>query len=339
MNAAPGARHKTTFLVLAAVVIVLGVLSALDVSKQTYTGLLTDGDNGVISVEAGSPAATAGLQVGDRLKSVNGVAVTDTKGSIAMHRPAVGDVWPYVVSRGGQDVSLQVGNAALPSSRMLTARAATVLGLLFVAFTLWAYLTVPNAATTVLALFGLSFGLAFLGIPYFESPSVRNAIGALVTVVVLLGIAAILHFLLAFPTRRPMIDRPNGLRLIYWPAVALSVILLGFTIVQPDATSKINVMFRTLFNLFIAGYFLAALVTLFRRYGAATPEDRARYGLGLMLVGAVVGLGPLLVSGVIGLVAPRIVLPGSQYYFLTLALIPLTFALAASKGTGELVAA
>jgi hypothetical protein len=331
MSDSQPARYRNLFLCLAVLLLVLGVLAARDVKNQTYTGIQTDGNNKVTMVETGSPAAAAGLQVGDVLTKVNGIAETDTKGLINLHRADVGAQWPYVVQRGGQAVDLEITQGPMPPTYVYVARTATLLGLCYLAFTLWAYLAAPGLATTVLALFGLSFGLAFLGTPYIESPAIRNAVGTITTAIVLLGIAALVHFLLAFPTRRPFLERKSATILLYGPAIVLSLILIGFSILQPDSTSGVNIFFRTLFNLLIAGYFLAAIVILVRRYAAAPPADRARHGLGLMLAGVIIGLGPILIASVAGLVSPSTFLPLSQFYFLTLGLIPIAFAIAAVK--------
>ena len=37
MSDAPAARHRTLFTVLALIIVVLGVMSAMDLSNQTYT--------------------------------------------------------------------------------------------------------------------------------------------------------------------------------------------------------------------------------------------------------------------------------------------------------------
>ncbi len=334
MSDAQGAKYRSLFLIVSVILLVLGALSAMDVKNQTYTGFQTDGNNKVTMVEEGGPAAAAGLQAGDVLTSVNGIAVTDTKGFFNLHRATVGATRPYVVQRGGQAVTFEITQAALSTRYVYVARAVTLLGLCYLGFTLWAYFSAPGAATVVLAWFGLSFGESFLGTPYFESPVLRNAISTISTSIVLLGIAALVHFLLAFPTRRPLLERPSGTKLLYGPAIVVSLVNIGFSILQPDSTSGLNIFFRTLFTLLIAGYFLAAIVVLFRRYGAATPADRAAHGLGLMLAGAIIGLGPLLVLQIVTLLSPSTFLPQSQFYFLTLGLIPIAFSIAAVRSAG-----
>lgn len=78
-----------------------------------YLGVQTqvtmDGTTLVTSVEADSPAATAGLQPGDALVAVDGERVDDTHGFIDLlyaHKP--GDTVTVTVVRGGSETQVQV---------------------------------------------------------------------------------------------------------------------------------------------------------------------------------------------------------------------------------------
>ena len=70
MSDSASRRRKNVFFTIAALLGVWGVLGALDVANQPIgSGYSTDEDS-VTSVEDGSPAAIAGMQVGDQLLSV-----------------------------------------------------------------------------------------------------------------------------------------------------------------------------------------------------------------------------------------------------------------------------
>jgi hypothetical protein len=47
-----------------------------------------------------------------------------------------------------------------------------------------------------------------------------------------------------------------------------------------------------------------------------------------MLWGAIIGLVPILIIVLINMVAPTVIVPGGDYFFLTFGLIPILFALA-----------
>lgn len=330
MRVAARGRHRTTFLVLAVLIAVSGLFTSMDVRNQTNPGYLTDGDNTVTQVTPGGPAAAAGMQVGDRIRSIGGIAAEDMRSLRERPRPAVGEPWAIEVERAGTPVTLDVVNAALSPRDMLVMRLATVIGLCYLGFGLWAYFAAPNAATTVLAVFGLLFGWAFMGVPYFASPALRTLSNSLILTSILIGFAVLLHFLLLFP-RGTGLEPPSRRWLVYGPAVATAVFFIALDITMPDATSGLNTFVRLLINGLIVGYFAACLIVLVRMFARATPAERSQNGTGLMLAGALLGLIPLILNGVVALVAPRVVLPGGQYYFLSLAFIPITFAIAAVR--------
>ena len=60
----------------------------------------------------------------------------------------------------------------------------------------------------------------------------------------------------------------------------------------------------------------------------ASAEDRSNYGLNLMAIGIIIPLAVPIISIVLGIVAPTVVLPGRDFYGLSLILLPLTFAFA-----------
>ena len=78
-----------------------------------------------------------------------------------------------------------------------------------------------------------------------------------------------------------------------------------------------------------------SLLQVVRNYMGADAATRESRKMGMMLTGAVVGLAPVTANVLIGLVSPSTFIPTSQYWFLALAAIPITFALAAVHGSVE----
>jgi hypothetical protein len=76
-------------------------------------------------------------------------------------------------------------------------------------------------------------------------------------------------------------------------------------------------------------------VALLHSYVRASSRDRERWGLNLMLAGVLVGLGPVTIAALVGIVAPRAMLPGSDFYSLTLVLVPVTLALAVMRAAPD----
>ena len=328
-------RHKNTFLTLAVLVLIWGILGVLDIGNVPYSGYSTDGDNNVIQVTAGSPAEAAGMQVGDRVQSVGGVAVEDTRAVFRQPRAEIGETRTIVVERDGQSVDLDVQYAEQPGDQMLLLYLGVLIGLCFLGFGLWAYMGAPGKQTGRLAVLGVLFGLAFLGGPYIASPLLGAIVGSVVLFAVLMGFAVLLDHVLNFPRE----GDGSRTRMIYAPAILVGLIVTGFNILQPDSTSAINLFFRFMFGVFIVGYFGLALIVMVKTFSRATPTEKTAHGLSLMLIGTILGLGPLLLGGLVNLVSPQTVLPGQQYFALTLALVPITFALAALKSASAPAAA
>ena len=110
--------------------------------------------------------------------------------------------------------------------------------------------------------------------------------------------------------------------------------LVALTVFQPATSSGMNLALRLITGVLFAGYFGGSLVLMMRNYSGADAATRESRKLGMMLAGTVVGLGPLTLLFVAQLVSPSTVIPTGQYWFLALAAIPVTFALAAVHASG-----
>jgi hypothetical protein len=292
----------------------------------------------IIQVADGSPAADAGFMVGDYITRSDGIAMENTRALTERGRPAIGHVRTMELERDAETVTLQMQFSGLPTVQKLTTHFASVIGACFLVLGLWAYFTAPGMTTRLLAVLGVMFAPAFLAVPYFSSAAIRTATGSLVTLLVVTGFAVMMHFLLAFPKPKAFLSRPNAKAFMYGPAAVVALLFLWVNIFQPASTSGINVFFRTLAGLFLAGYFAVSLGAMIHSYVKASPAERTANGLNLMLVGCVVALGPMIITALLNVIVPTLVLPGSQYYFLTFVLVPITFALAATRGGGGTVA-
>ena len=107
----------------------------------------------------------------------------------------------------------------MPALRSLSERAqayehlSTAIGFSFLLIPLTACLTRPNMATRVLALMGFGVALSFFKGPYLISYDIRAVAATVAELFMLLGLAAMVHFLLIFPSRRPLLDKSWGKKL------------------------------------------------------------------------------------------------------------------------------
>jgi membrane-associated protease RseP (regulator of RpoE activity) len=92
-------RYRTVFLIAAAVFVILGTFNLLDQGDNPYDGYVTDGNNTIIRVDAGGPTERAGLKVGDRIRSIDGIPVEDRRIFVQQGRPRIGQATTLVVER------------------------------------------------------------------------------------------------------------------------------------------------------------------------------------------------------------------------------------------------
>jgi energy-converting hydrogenase Eha subunit C len=332
MNTSELSRYKTPLLVIAGLLLVWGVLGALDIRNQTYTGYATDGNNTITQVTEGSPADVAGLEVGDYIRSIGGIAVEDVSAATRRSRPEINEVRTVQVERDGSTMSFDLSYAGLPTSSALARYGVVLIGFLFLGCGVWAFVTEPSKRTILLSLLGIAFCAGFAAGPYLTSATVRIAVTTVGLLMVIVGFAVLTHFLLVFPTAKRTLARPKMTWAVYAPAAVVGCLTVWFLVAQPAATSSVNVFFRALFGLFVVLYFGTSLIALIHSYVRADARARVTSGLNLLLVGVVVGLGPSLLISLVGLIAPRVVVPGAQLLPLGIGVLPVTLALAAVRG-------
>ncbi len=315
--------------------LVLGASAAVEIENRTYTGYRVSDERRVLKVDDDSPGAVAGLRVGDVIKSLNGIPATNRKELQELQRlaPAAG-AWSMEVERNGETLLLQISPTGLPSSEIHLARTRSFLGLLFLGFPFWAWFKSPGSPALLLAIFGLSFGFLLMGAPSFESPAVRSVLDGVAILALYIGMTALVHFLLSFPSRSRFLDRRWAPVVLYGPAVIVVLVSVG-TLNPPIKITSRNVL-GMLSILFGGLYFLSAIVLVIWRYVAASRANRARHGLGIMLLGVLAAFVPLLLYPVV-----TSLWPGSARYYriisstysppLTLALIPIAFSVAAAR--------
>ncbi|UCC49235.1 MAG: PDZ domain-containing protein [Gemmatimonadota bacterium] len=336
------ARYKTPFLVLAVLFVLWGMFGAADLPNIPYAGYLTDGNNTVIQVEPSSPAEAAGLQVGDYITSIAGISVEDTRALARLQRAEVGDTRTLIVEQraetelaarpeGLPSRSVELAYSAQPGRDLLLGIAGIFIGLCFVVFGLGAYMRAPTRSATLLALTGLCLGITFFAGPYLQSFTLRTIAAALQLVIIIFGFAFLLHFMLEFPEPKALLAKKHTTKVLYAPALLIALFALFLIILQPAGTSTLNVLIRSLFGLFVVVYFGLALWAMIHSFVKASPRQRSGYGLNFMLAGVIIGLLPVTIASLLGVLAPRVVLPGYNFYFLTLVLIPIALASAVVK--------
>jgi hypothetical protein len=331
MNEQKFAKYKTAFVAVAALIALLEIPGALDIRNRPFDGYWTDPNDTVIRVFPDSPAQQAGFAEGDRIISSGGIDMKDSKALARRPRAKISETRTYVVERAGQTVNLDLTFSGMPARDVVLSFASAIIGFCFLIFGLWAYLKVQNESTTLLALLGLCLGLAFVNKPYIDSYTARTIYFSVLNVVLIFGLACLLHFMMTFPKAKKILEKKNIMIVLYGPAALVTLFVLFLIVSEPEATSALNTLTNIVIGVFLAGYLGLAAVAMVHSYIKATPQEQTLHGLNFMLLGTVVGLAPVVISAIVGVIAPKVVLPGVEYYGLTMVLIPLSLAYATLK--------
>jgi len=316
--------------IAAVLFIIWGILGLMDAKNYSYSGYSTDGNNTITQVREGSPAETAGMQVGDVMKSYDGIAVTDSKAFSKRNRTEIGQTVEIVVDRNGEEQALQVTYIAQPDKNSGLNIAAFVMGLLFIILGLYVDSKKKTALSHAFALFGVLFGFIWFNGPYINPGFLRELVNSISITIVMLAFVALACFILQYPPKSSFLKGGDS-RWTYVPAVVVVLIIWFLNFAQPDSTSTLNVSLNMLFYVVIVFYFGVSLVTLIGKYSKANAETRSSSGLNHMFLGAILGIVPFLIVFTINRISPTTVLPGDDYIFLTFAFIPIFFSAALLK--------
>jgi hypothetical protein len=330
MNA-PRSPQRLILLLVNVLLVVLAWLNLRDLRRQPFQGYAAGPARTVVKVSAGSPAERAGLKVGDRLVTVGGLAVADTRASYRRGRPAIGETWPITVERAGQPLTVDLTFAGLPPMDRAVRVVALIVGLCFGLFGLMAYLRSGSLNALLFAAASACFGWTFVGPPYVADFSIRAALDAISVPVVIAGFAALLHFVLRFPAPARFLARPGALTILYAPAAVLALMWLYLFILRSGVAPGLTRFVQICFVLAVAAYCVLSAGVLVRSYARATAAERGRSGLNLMLWGVLVGFAPLLLVLVVETAAPAYLGPAGEFAFATMAAIPITFAMALAR--------
>jgi len=316
--------------IAAVLFIIWGILGLMDAKNYSYAGYSTDGNNKITQVREGSPAEGAGMQVGDVMKSYDGIAVTDSKAFSKRKRTEIGQTVEIVVDRNGEEQALQVTYTAQTDKNSGLNIAAFIMGLLFIILGLYVDSKKKTALSHAFALFGVLFGFIWFNGPYINPGFLRELINSINISIIMLAFVALACFILQYPPKSSFLKGGDS-RWTYVPAALIVVIIWILNFAHPDSTSTLNVTINMLFFAVIVFYFGLSLIVLIGKYSKANAETRSSTGLNHMLLGAILGIVPFLIVFTINRISPTTILPGDDYIFLTFAFIPIFFSVALLK--------
>ncbi len=198
-----------------------------------------------------------------------------------------------------------------------------VMGLGFLVCGLTAVSRVRTAASQLFVLYCLGQAVHWGGPPEVASQNLQVAIWLVYFLISMLGISAILHFTLLFPSRWLLADRRVTRLFLYGP-IALAALLAVFRMVLAGPRGDgLQSAFFALEMLQINLYGLLASIVIAIRFARASRSER-RAGLSVMLAGVLLGQLPYLTASIL---APDVAQPLTLFFLL----IPIAVTLAILK--------
>lgn len=331
MNDTMTSGDRSILLFMALVIAAWGMTGALDVRHRTEAGFTTDQNHVITNLEPGGPAEQVNMQVGDRIIRIDGADIGDTARMARLPRMEAGERRSYTIVRGEDTIRYRPAFRSLDVHTRSQEYLAAVIGFSFLLIPLTACLSRPNHATRVLALMGIGLSLSFFDGPYIVNYDIRAVAAVVAQLFVLLGLAAMIHFQLIFPAKRPLMQRAWGRKLVYIPMLMIWVLIGWRTLFTPSADSIAAFVSQFFSGVGITLYLVIGLFLLLRNYSRTDRSVRQRLALNRMLWGTVAAVIPSVVAQLVTIASPDTPLPGQEYYFAFLALIPITWSLSAAR--------
>lgn len=323
------ALARVTFTGAALAVASWGIAGLMQMPRWCSDGYHTNAGHLVTQIHSGGAAEAAGLQVGDRIVSIGGVPMDDLPARPRRSLPSVGESLAIEARREGQPLTIELVCAAYPRNFRLARINGAIVSLLFLAAATWVLFVAPTPPGLLFALFGLAYGVSA-----FEGPRIGTleGVAGLVEITAgLLWLVLLLHLLLTFPKRKAILERRSTLWLLYAPAV----LLLLFGVLDLLADPRLYVHFAVATAGLVAIYILLVITALVHSWVRSTGEERKRSGFNLVLLALAIALMPQLARGFAAIAGLGEGLPGSAYYSLSAAVIPLAMATAIARRRGQ----
>jgi serine phosphatase RsbU (regulator of sigma subunit) len=298
------------------------VVAALTLPHEPWTGFVLRGDV-IAHVERTSPAARAGLAVGDRLLPwPPGGRVT----SRIAARAEPGKPFAVLRERAGrlEEVTFTPGPLPLGERRMRAALLAVASG--FVVLAGWVWSERRDRLTRVLFLAFLAFAVLIAPWPRLPHPTLLAFHEMVYNGVQLFLPALFIHLFALFPGSQPPSPRVRQLMRIGYATATL--LFAGSVLVQllaRDPAGGANELIGSIAGVWFAAGLLAALVLFARSYARERSTD-ARRRLRVALVGTLLGVGPLAALVLLHNLFPTAPLAGDRWAVLATLLVPASFA-------------
>jgi hypothetical protein len=269
------------------------------------------------------PGEVAGLQVGDRVVSVQGILVEELPLYSRWPRsltPKVGESRQITAEREGQTLSFDVTYEGTPQSVVNLRLGAGLIGLSFMVFGLWALFLVGTSHARTLAYIGLAAGLATVGHgPYMGTwEGVASHVQFAATFLLIL---LMLRFFLLFPKPKRLARNQIFAGATFGVWLAFVVLLVIELITHP----RFYHAFGPAGSIVMFGYFVLTVLMVTHTVATLPRGELWPSGMSVILVGLLMAIVPSVLT-FFGFRPP-----GAAYFPLLVMAVPFTMALGVRK--------
>ena len=325
MEAPISDRRVATMIAVAVVLFAWGSFGFFE-RLQHGRGGFTYFNNAINYVGREGAAEKAGLQVEDRVVSVEGIAVEDLPLYSRWPRelsPRVGESLTMMVEREGEPLTLEIVYSSTPRSTINLRLGVAAIGLAFLVFCLWPIVTVRTPQALALAHIGLVAGVATFGMgPYLGTwDGVASHLQLASTALLA---ALLLRFFLEFPEPKGVAES----RFVPWLIFGPWGLLVGCLVLELVFHPALYHTFGGPGSMLLLAYGALTLVAIIRSFLKIPMRELWASGMGWVLLGLLVAMGPSLMVFLATLMIPGLWVPGVSYFPLLLMALPLSMALA-----------
>jgi two-component system sensor histidine kinase ComP len=298
-------------LLLALAVLAVGIAAAVTYMSLPSLGLSFGSGDRVAGMESEGPAERAGIRVGDRIITINGVSPLAGESYVDHGQEVV----PVTVQREGQTLTLEIVPVAPIPGELVGPVAFLLTGLTFWIMAVVVLALKPHDAAAQMLVVGLL--LAALGSPVLLLADVGPGWASmLMTAIILVLGPLVIHYHTVFPERIEHRWKGAMLAALY---LGGAVLFLVFCWARLNQRLEWSTPVLSTAKGFFAVCLLVAFWLLSRTVRRSASRDTKRQG-GLILLGLALGLFPLILF----ILLPQI-LPNLPYVTIWPALLALAF--------------
>ena len=312
--------------VLAAIALSYIALGVWNILTTPILGVMFCPGYEICRVYPESPAAKAGIDLGDKIVSVDGNPIRDA-GPLGRGEARAGDIRTYEIERQGEVIKVEVTLEG-PRPRSVYLRLGpTIVGLFFVLSGLYVFVKRPAPLSKTYFLLCLAIGWMLSNPPRATGTAARFISGAVEIAAWFACAALLVYFFWIFPRPKRLIrNNPKLIGLLFGVAglagAALIMALAFSLLLGLEVPHRFLVLLDYSTGFVIIGCFGLAAGSFIHGY-FTTPPGPVKRNLRWVLVASFIGLLPVVTYSVLFAINPHLELPLEGEGVLFVLLIPI----------------